>query len=106
MAPDNGYEAVFSTRLSASPGKGYDATASDEQRYFFRVRTIAQDGNIVGGIYGKIKGGLGLDPMNAKTCMLHLAYYLNPTSLDRNMEFDQTQNLLANLKDDERPRDP
>jgi hypothetical protein len=106
LAPDTGYEATFTTRLEAIPGKGYNDTASEKQAYFFRVRTVERDGKIVSALYGKIGGGLRLAPSNSKTCELYLAYYLNPTSLDRNMEFDLKHNLLTNIGQFEDLREP
>jgi hypothetical protein len=105
-APDTGYEATFTTRLEVIPGKGYNDTASEKQAYFFRVRTVERDGKIVSALYGKIGGGLRLAPSNSKTCELYLAYYLNPTPLDRNMEFDLKHNLLTNIGQFEDLREP
>jgi hypothetical protein len=106
LAPDTGYDVFLTTRLEAIPGKGYKGTASEKQAYFFRVRTVERDGKIVSALYGKIGGGLQLAPSNSKTCELYLAYYLNPTPLDRNIEFDLKKNLFKNLKDEEQPREP
>ena len=76
------------------------------QTYFFRVRTVKQNDRIVSALYGKIKEGFQLAPSNSKTCKVKLAYYLNPTSLDRNMEWDPQRNLLKGLSYEETPRDP
>ncbi|MFM2295907.1 MAG: hypothetical protein RLZZ350_2320 [Verrucomicrobiota bacterium] len=78
----------------------------ESQLFFYRVRTVAENGKIVRAHYGKIKGGLQLAPSSSKTCKVKLTYYLNPTSLDRNMEFDPKQNLFTNLSADEEVRDP
>ena len=43
---------------------------------------------------------------NQQEVRIVLNYCLNPTPLDRNMEFDLKQNLFKNLKFDERPRNP
>jgi len=74
--------------------------------FFFRVRTIAQNGRIIAANYGKISGGLRLDGMNSKTCTVLFTYYLNPTSLDRNMEWDPKRNLITGLSWEENPREP
>jgi hypothetical protein len=67
---------------------------------------VVQDGKIVSAHYGKIKGGFDPNPIDSKTCEVTLNYYLNPTSLDRNMEFDLKQNLFKNLPWKEDVRDP
>lgn len=76
------------------------------QNYFFRIRTVEQDGRIISANYGKIKGGLFLAPAHSKTCKVQLAYYLNPTPLDRNMEWNPKRNLFTGLSFEETPRDP
>jgi hypothetical protein len=105
-APDTGYKTAFTTELEATLGKDYKSAASEDQNYFFRVRTVEQDGKIVSALYGKIRGGFQLDPMNSKTCLVKLAYYLNPTPLDRNMEFDLQRNMLTNAGQFENLREP
>lgn len=76
------------------------------EAYFFRVRTVEQDGKIVSALYGKIIGGVEIYPKSNGTCMLRVRYYLNPTPLDRNMEFDLKRNLFTDLPFDQRPRCP
>jgi hypothetical protein len=104
-APETGYDSTLKTTLT-SDSHGYHPSASAEQGYFFRVRTVERDGKIVSARYGKIKGGLQLAPSNSKTCKVNLTYYLNPTSLDRNMEWDTKRNLLEGLSYEETPRWP
>lgn len=109
QAPESGYQQSFFARSSWFPqgsGKLPIRTFKDGQAYFFRVRTAESNGQIVSALYGKIDGGIILEPREAKLCKIWFLYYLNPTPLDRNMEFDLTKNLFANLKDEERPRDP
>jgi hypothetical protein len=106
LAPEIGYLPTLSAGLKTDLGKGYIDTASDDQAYFFRVRTVEQDGKIVSAFYGEIKGPLRIDARENKTCSMQFTYYLNPTSLDRNMEFDPKQNLFTNLPPSEQPRIP
>ena len=105
-APEQGYETELTSRFAHLPGKSYEATANENQAYFFRVRSIEQNGRIVSALYGKIKGGLQLAPSNSSTCKINLTYYLNPTPLDRNLEWDTKRNLLSGLSPMETPRDP
>lgn len=105
-APENGYQPTFVSSSNGKPNYGITLSAKDSDAYFFRVRTVEQNGRIVSALYGKISGGLALAPMHSKTCKIQLTYYLNPTSLDRNLEWDPKRNLLTGLKDDEQPREP
>ena len=105
-APENGY---LPTLVSNSEGKadyGIILSAKDSDAYFFRVRTVVQNGRIVGALYGKISGGLALAPMHSKTCKIQLTYYLNPNTLDRNLEWDTKQNLFKGQSWEETPREP
>jgi hypothetical protein len=106
IAPETGYQSTLSARFGTEPGKGFFDTASENQAYFFRVRTVEQNGKLVSALYGKIKGGIGLEGRETKTCSMAFSYYLNPTPLDRNMEFDLKRNLFTNLLNLEQPRLP
>jgi hypothetical protein len=106
LAPEENYRSILETRFARDPKVGFTQSAAEEQAYFFRVRTVEQNGRIISALYGKIKGGLQLAPSNSKTCKVKLTYYLNPTSLDRNMEWDPKRNLLPGLSWEENPREP
>jgi hypothetical protein len=106
QAPERGFEPTHSSRFGAKPGSDYYGNASEESAFFFRVRTQERNGQIVGALYGKIKGGIRLEGRETGTCAVAFAYYLNPTSLDRNMEWDTKRNLLTGLSHDEKPRLP
>jgi hypothetical protein len=107
MAPETGYTSSLSLKSSANQ-IGYDTNfqtnVASEQDYFFRVRTTELNGKVSSALYGKIAGGMILRPGASKTCKIHLAYYLNPTSNDQNMEYGGT--LFKNLPDLEVPRAP
>lgn len=105
-APEQGYDQGLISRFAHLPGRSYEATATEDQVYFFRVRTVEREGRIVSALYGKIRGGLQLAPANSATCKIKLTYYLNPTSLDRNLEWDPKRNLLPGLSWQENPREP
>jgi hypothetical protein len=110
QAPDAGYKPLFTAREAwPTGGNGKAITTFDpygRQAYFFRVRTVVQDGKIVSALYGKIDGGIGIDPSRPPSCGLLFNYFLNPTPLGRNMEFDLKRNLLTNLPFLEQPRRP
>ena len=105
QAPEDGYNSTLQSTLTA-PGRIPRIQDVEKQKFFFRVRTVEKDGKIVSALYGKISEGFQLAPSNSKTCQIKLCYYLNPTPLDRNMEFDLEQNLLKNVGQFEEPRRP
>ncbi len=88
-APMGGYinEWVLHGKREGA-GKPVLDNKDKNRNYYFRVRTQAdKDGNVESAYYGKIYGEF-----------LSIAHYLNPTSNDRNVEFDPKQNLFKNLK--------
>lgn len=110
-APETDYQTSLTSRYARSEhGNGQSVMTFNpdgrSQAYFFRVRTAEQDGKIVGALYGKVIGGLEIYPKANQACVLRFRYYLNPTSLDRNMEFDLKQNLFEKLPYDQQPRSP
>jgi hypothetical protein len=97
------------------PGKGFRVPDLPKVRsieevealkYYFRVRTVVQEGQIVSALYGKLSQGFFIGATNPTNTNVRTCYYLNPTPLDRNMEFDLKQNLFKNLKPGEQPRRP
>ena len=109
LAPENGYQSTFSIHSASDPKKGMSGdtgAAFLQKKYFFRVRTVKRGGQIVSALYGRINEGIYLHPGSSPTCGIHLNYYLNPTSLDRGMEFDPQKDLFTGLSFDEKPREP
>ncbi|MBA4136600.1 MAG: hypothetical protein C0518_04710 [Opitutus sp.] len=111
-APETGYARPHLIRfINRDPRSGehptltFDSSAKDKG-YFFRVRTVEKNGQIIAANYGKIVGDIGIEARDTKTCIIYFTYYLNPTSLDRNMEWDPTRNLLSGLSWEENPREP
>ena len=71
-------------------------TESDPKRcYCFRVRSqFDEKGNMISAIYGKIYGDFKFDGFDKKGLTgIEFLYYLNPTPLDRNLEWDMKTNL-------------
>ncbi len=99
LAPENGYQSKFDAHhlwLNLPTGSGkLIETSNESQAYFFRVRTSIQNGKILSALYGKIQGGIFIGVNDAKACAIGFSYYLNPTSLDRNLEF--RSNLFKDL---------
>jgi hypothetical protein len=109
LAPEAGYQPEFEAHTAWFPNNQNRPpiqTYNENQNYFLRVRTVKKDGLIISALYGKIRGGLGLDPRGSKLCGFGFTYYLNPTPLDRNIEWDPKQNIFTNLEFLEKPRDP
>jgi hypothetical protein len=107
LAPETGYQSSLDARIAWFPQssrKDPIDTNSDTQDYFFRVRTAEQSGNVTSALYGKISGGIGIDPRKAKVCGLGFTYYLNPNINDRNIEYGST--LFKKLAFLETPRAP
>ena len=74
-------------------------TESDPKRcYCFRVRSqFDEKGNMISAIYGKIYGDFKFDGFDKKgLTSIEFLYYLNPTPLDRNLEWDMKTNLCPN----------
>ena len=97
-APEDGYRPEYLC------WKGRDKTLEhvgsyDENRCFcFRIRTRRDDrGRIVGAYYGKIYGDITFvyqfRPEFVPVASVYMSYYLNPTPLDRNLEWDRKTNL-------------
>jgi len=111
QAPEIGYEPKQELRNAWFPdGSGKKPVRSFKsqdvwQGYFFRVRTVEQDGKIVSARYGKIRGGIAVYPNDPKP-KITFTYYFNPTSLDRNLEWDTKHNLFGGLSWEESPREP
>jgi hypothetical protein len=95
-APLEGYLPQWKQLRKRSPGTAEVSNSSESRNYLFRVRTVVdQKGDVVSALYGKIYGDF-----------LRFTYYINPTSNDRNIEFDSKKNLFPILKDSERPTAP
>lgn len=103
LAPASGYSPDYLC------WKGEDAklkweTNYDENRCFcFRIRTRRnEDGTIKEAYYGKIYGDFKIshtsDPF-VPVAAVWMRYYLNPISLDRNLEWDRVNNLCPNPGD-------
>jgi hypothetical protein len=93
-APVEGYETVFSWAYGNSPDKErYSSTDSKYVNYYSRIRTVVnEDGHIVKAFYGKIYGGVRFSARQGKPA-ISFQYYLNPKSLDKNVEYDVKHNL-------------
>ena len=106
VAPETGYAPGttlrFGRRRKKTEVKGVwpDVyTESDNDRcYSFRIRSRYDDsGNMIDAYYGKIYGDFkfnGNDKVGLNE--VDFSFYLNPKSLDRNLEWDTKNNLCPN----------
>jgi hypothetical protein len=109
QAPESGYETKFQLQNSWHGDKGITRSFKFKDRvwegYFFRIRTVEQNGQIVSARYGKIKGGIEIFPHDPNPKIV-FTYYYNPNPLDRNLEWDMKKDLFGGLTDMEMPREP
>jgi hypothetical protein len=112
QAPLSGYQTNYHLYNTWWERKGQKGTQNfkfggkEWEGYFFRVRTVVQDGQVVSAHYCKIRGGIEIDPRWAPTCTIAFAYYFNPTPNDRNLEWKVGNNLFKGLNDEQTPDRP
>ena len=77
--------------------KRFDDT-DDNRCYTFRIRSrYDEKGNLVEACYGKIYGDFKFSgDLERGIISVRFLYYLNPTPLDRNLEWDMKTNLCPN----------
>ena len=103
-APLDGYEHAFAlkcgTRKQPSGAAVFRKrySESDPNRcHYFRIRSrFDENGNLVEAYYGKIYGDFKIAGCLENGSSVEFLYYLNPTSLDRNLEWDMKNNLCPN----------
>ncbi|WP_298771829.1 hypothetical protein [uncultured Fibrobacter sp.] len=102
VAPEMGYipstTLRFGRRRKKTEVKGVwpdDYTDSNDDRcYSFRIRSrFDEKGNLIEAYYGKIYGDFRFRGTDKGFHGASFLYYLNPTSLDRNLEWDMKNNL-------------
>ena len=102
IAPETGYQtsrvAHCGKRKKSVPPNVRRERYSDadpNRCYYFRIRSkYDESGNLVGGYYGKIYGDFEIGcRLRYGGCSVEFLYYLNPTPLDRNLEWDMKTNL-------------
>lgn len=102
IAPEAGYRNNL-TRWHGWLGDG-DGIQTDSKKgrcYAFRIRTeYDENGKIKSAYYGKIYDDFDVSSLEG----VRFLYYLNPTSNDRNLEWDMKNNLCPNSKDNGEPQ--
>ena len=98
LAPASGYKNTLKHHEYSRPNQSLPHIYKNNQNYYFRVRSQSDaEGNITEGLYGKIHGNIEFSRFGYSNGQIRFTYYLNPTSNDRNIEFDPHKNLFKRL---------
>lgn len=94
-APEDGYRPEYLCWRGTNRKLEDDGNYDENRCFCFRIRTRRDDrGRIVEAYYGKIYGDILMyTGYNFIVCGVKFLYYLNPTPLDRNLEWDRKTNL-------------
>ena len=97
-APEDGYRSEYLCWRGTNRKLEDDSNYDENRCFCFRIRTRRDDrGRIVGAYYGKIYGDITFvyqfRPEFVPVASVCMSYYLNPTPLDRNLEWDRKTNL-------------
>ena len=97
-APEDGYRPDYLCWTGRNRKLEYVGSYDENRCFCFRIRTRRDDrGRIVGAYYGKIYGDITFvyqfRPEFVPVASVYMSYYLNPTPLDRNLEWDRKTNL-------------
>lgn len=97
-APEDGYKPDYQCWRGRGSDLKYEMSYDEKRCFCFRIRTLRNDeGEIAEAYYGKIYSDIKI--YTGYDHGIHgvlFAYYLNPTSLDRNLEWDRVHNLCTN----------
>ena len=112
QAPESGYAPAVMKRFGRKKSiRGVVVSPkmySDEEPnrcYVFRIRSrYDEKGNLVEAYYGKIYGDFNFSKVWHYGERQFFLYYLNPKSLDRNLEWDMKNNLCPNPGSLSRPQ--
>ena len=100
-APENGYRQDYVCWKERTKNLKLVSSFDAERNFAFRIRTKRdKNGRITSAYYGKIYGdicfkkliGVDVEAVAAPSFL----YYLNPTPIDRNLEWDMKNNLCPN----------
>ena len=107
-APGNGYsQSKMYLACNRTLNNLWETNSTSATNYFFRIRTqYGEKKEIKSALYGKLLGPIVVNVQSTKTAKLNFTYYLNPTPLDRNMEFDPEKNLFKSIPWGESVREP
>ena len=94
IAPENGYKSEHLIWAETDKDLKYSSSEDWNRCFAFRVRTRRNaKGEIVEAYYGKIYGNPKIDGGGSYLLRgIEFNYYINPKSLDRNLEWDRKNN--------------
>ncbi len=97
-APEDGYRSEYLCWKGRNKKLEHVGSYDENRCFCFRIRTRRDDrGRIVGAYYGKIYGDITFvyqfRPEFVPVASVCMSYYLNPTPLDRNLEWNRKTNL-------------
>ena len=99
-APLDGYKADYLVTKGKDKSVTYFTSSNPDRNFAFRIRTKKdKNGKIVSAYYGKIYGDIEIKKpytVEISVAAPSFMYYLNPKSLDRNLEWDMKTNLCPN----------
>ena len=102
-APGRGYNSEYLSWKGIGKGLQRETNYNSDRCFCFRIRTRHDEqGNVVEAYYGKIYGDFKIAYKSnpyVPVASVQMLYYLNPTSLDRNLEWDRETNLCPNPGD-------
>ena len=99
-APEDGYTPDYLVTKGRDKNVKYFSSSNPDRNFAFRIRTKKdKNGKIVSAYYGKIYGDIEIKKpytVEVSVAAPSFMYYLNPKSLDRNLEWDMKTNLCPN----------
>jgi hypothetical protein len=100
-APEDGYKSDYLVTKGKDKKVKYFSSSNPDRNFAFRIRTKRdKDGRIISAYYGKIYGDIEIKKfsygLKVPVATPAFLYYLNPTPLDRNLEWDMKTNLCPN----------
>ena len=99
-APSDGYVSKYLCWKGRNKKLKYSSSFDENRNFAIRIRTQRDEhGKIVSAYYGKIYGDIIFKKLFGKEVAVAapaFLYYLNPTPLDRNLEWDIKNNLCPN----------
>ncbi len=110
-APLDGYAADYLVTKGKDKSLKRFSSSNPDRNFALRIRTKRdKNGKIVSAYYGKIYGDIEIKKLCFSLKVFVAApsfmYYLNPTSLDRNLEWDMKNNLCPEPGVINHPRAP
>jgi hypothetical protein len=93
--PDGNFAPEYSMYQIRDFNQGNKTNWKENTSCYFRIRSKSNGKAITQAYYGKIAGSIGVGQhVKPGNCNFAFKYFLNPTSLDRNMEDDEKKKIF------------